>query len=73
MDSHDVIILGGGLIGQTMALALDVHGLRSGVIDPVDPAQTLTTEFDGRVTAISSSSWKMFDALGIGPLMRDEA
>lgn len=73
MDSHDVIILGGGLIGQTMALALDVHGLRSVVIDPVDPAQTLTTEFDGRVTAISSSSWKMFDALGIGPLMRDEA
>lgn len=73
MDSHDVIILGGGLIGQTMALALDVHGLTSVVIDPLDPATTLTTEFDGRVTAISSSSWKLFDAIGIGPRMRAEA
>ena len=73
MDSHDIIILGGGLIGQTMALALDIHGLKSVVIDPVDPAGTLTTEFDGRVTAISSSSWKMFDAIGIGPKMRAEA
>jgi 2-octaprenyl-6-methoxyphenol hydroxylase len=73
MDSHDIIILGGGLIGQTMALALDLHGLKSVVIDPVDPAGTLTTEFDGRVTAISSSSWKMFDAIGIGPKMRAEA
>lgn len=73
MDSHDIIILGGGLIGQTTALALDQHGLTSVVIDPVDPATTLTTEFDGRVTAISSSSWKMFDALGLGPKMRAEA
>ncbi|MFM7028620.1 MAG: UbiH/UbiF/VisC/COQ6 family ubiquinone biosynthesis hydroxylase [Chakrabartia sp.] len=73
MDSHDVLILGGGLIGQTMALALDRHGLRSAVIDPVDPTTTLTTEFDGRVTAISSSSWKLFDALGLGPRMRAEA
>lgn len=73
MDSHDVIILGGGLIGQMTALALNVHGLRSVVIDPVDPAQTLTTDFDGRVTAISSSSWKLFDAIGIGPQMRAEA
>ena len=73
MNSHDIIILGGGLIGQTMALALDKHGLTSVVIDPVDPTTTLTTEFDGRVTAISSSSWKMFDALGLGPRMRAEA
>ncbi len=73
MDSHDIIILGGGLIGQTMALALDGQGISSVVIDPVDPAGTLTTDFDGRVTAISSSSWKMFDAIGIGPRMRAEA
>ena len=53
MNSHDIIILGGGLIGQTMALALDKHGLSSVVIDPVDPTTTLTTDFDGRVTAIS--------------------
>ena len=73
MNTHDVIILGGGLIGQATAIALDLHGMRSVVIDPVDPSSTLTTEFDGRVTAISSSSWKLFDAMGIGPNMVDDA
>lgn len=73
MNTHDVIILGGGLIGQATAIALDLHGMRSVVIDPVDPNSTLTTEFDGRVTAISSSSWKLFDAMGIGPNMVDAA
>ncbi len=73
MNARDAIILGGGLIGQTLALALARHGLRSAVIDPLDPATTLTTAFDGRVTAISSSSWRFFDALGIGLAMRETA
>jgi 2-octaprenyl-6-methoxyphenol hydroxylase len=70
MDSHDVIILGGGLIGLTMARALDVHGLSAAVIDPVDPATTLSPDFDGRATAIASASWRMFDALGIADVLR---
>ena len=36
MDRADVIILGGGLVGLTLAIALDRHGLSSIVIDPAD-------------------------------------
>lgn len=73
MERVDVLILGGGLIGQTLALALARQGTRSALVDPVDPAATLTTAFDGRVTAISSSSWRLFDAIGIGAEMFDRS
>jgi 2-octaprenyl-6-methoxyphenol hydroxylase len=65
MDT-DLIILGGGLVGATLAVALDVHGLSSVVIDPADPAVTLAPGFDGRASAVASASHRMLDAIGIG-------
>jgi len=65
MDT-DVIILGGGLVGATLALALDAHGLSSVVVDPADPAMTLSAGFDGRASAVASASGRMLDAIGVG-------
>lgn len=65
MDT-DVIILGGGLVGATLALALDTHGLSSTVIDPADPALLLSAGFDGRASAVASASGRMLDAIGVG-------
>ena len=66
MERADVIILGGGLVGLTLAIALDRHGLSCVVIDPADPATQLTPHYDGRATAVSSSSWRMLQAIGVG-------
>lgn len=65
MERADVIILGGGLVGLTLAVALDRHGLTSIVVDPVDAENSLTPQYDGRATAVSSSSWRMLDAIGV--------
>lgn len=73
MENADVIILGGGLIGLTLALALDAHGLTSHVLDTADLKNTVTPSFDGRVSAIASASMKMMDAIGIGERLRPEA
>lgn len=62
----DVIILGGGLVGLTLALALDAHGIGSTVVDPADPASVLAPGFDGRASAIASASWNMLKAIGLG-------
>ncbi len=70
MDSTDVIILGGGLVGLTLALALEKHGLQTAIIDPVDPKTTLKPDFDGRATAIASASWRMFEAIGLADELR---
>jgi 2-octaprenyl-6-methoxyphenol hydroxylase len=70
MERVDVIILGGGLVGQTLALALDAHGLTSAVVDPMDPAKALAAGFDGRASAIASASWKMLDVIGVADALK---
>jgi len=66
MESADVIILGGGLVGLSLALALDRHGLSAIVVDPADPEAQVAPTYDGRATAVASSSWRMLEALGVG-------
>ena len=68
MTRSDVIILGGGLIGLALAAALDASGLKSVVIDPVDPESWKDAKFDGRTSAVSSSSRRMLDTIGVGAL-----
>src|SRR4051812_5150326 len=70
MERSDVIILGGGLIGLTLAIALDRHGLSSTIIDPADPEATAAPAFDGRATAIASASWRMLDAIGVAEALK---
>jgi len=65
MQRADVIILGGGLVGLTLALALDRHGLSSLIVDPADPEKQIAPSYDGRATAVSSSSWRMLEAIGV--------
>ncbi len=65
MERADVIVLGGGLVGLTLALALDRHGLASIVVDPAEPEQQAAPAYDGRATAVSSSSWRMLEAIGV--------
>src|SRR6478735_3560803 len=65
MEQADVIILGGGLVGLALASALDASGLTSIIVDPADPDLTTNAAFDGRTSALSSSSKRMFDTVGI--------
>jgi len=65
MDSADVIILGGGLIGLALASALDLSGLSAIVVDPADPEQWKNAAFDGRTSAVSSSSMRMLQTIGV--------
>ena len=65
MDRADVIILGGGLVGLALAAALDSTGLSTIVVDPADPDQRLDAGFDGRTSAVSSSSIRMLQATGV--------
>ncbi len=65
MERADVIIFGGGLVGLTLAIALDRHGLSTIVVDPAQPEAQVAPSYDGRATAVSSSSWRMLETLGV--------
>src|ERR1700761_3925450 len=71
--SSDVIVGGGGMVGLTLALALAQGGLTVTVCDPVAPKALLDAGFDGRVSALSYSSQRMFEALGVWPLLENDA
>jgi 2-octaprenyl-6-methoxyphenol hydroxylase len=69
----DVILSGGGLVGQTLALALDQAGVSVAVIDASKPADTLAPSFDGRAFAIAFASYRMWRALGLGDQLDEVA
>ena len=71
MDA-DVIIIGGGLIGSTLALALARHDVSSIVIDTQDLDSTVLPAFDGRASAIASASARMLRALDIGAVLESD-
>ena len=68
----DVLISGGGLVGQALALALARHGLSSQIVDPADPVATIAPGFDGRASAIASAVWQMFEVIGIADRLADQ-
>src|SRR3954470_4330190 len=65
MDRADVIIFGGGLVGLALASALDSSGLSAIMVDPADPSPRGEASFDGRTSAVSSSSMRMLEATGV--------
>ncbi|RNJ63525.1 MAG: ubiquinone biosynthesis protein UbiH [Porphyrobacter sp. IPPAS B-1204] len=64
-ETRDLVILGGGLVGMTLALAAAKKGMSSHVIDRADPAELTAEGFDDRATAISTASWHLFENIGI--------
>jgi len=61
----DVAILGGGLVGMTLAIGLAKAGISSVVVDSSDPAAQTADGFDGRASAISTASWNLYANLGM--------
>lgn len=64
-NRSDVIVAGGGMVGLTLALALQRAGLQVVVVDAAPPAMTLAPAHDGRASAIAFASWRMLRALGV--------
>jgi 2-octaprenyl-6-methoxyphenol hydroxylase len=71
MDRADVIIFGGGMIGLALASALDSSGLSAIVVDPADPEPRGTAAFDGRTSAVSSSSMRMLQTIGVAEMLAE--
>ena len=62
---HDVLIVGGGLNGPVLALALASGGVSSLVLDAAPRADFARADFDGRAYALALSSRRMVAALGL--------
>lgn len=61
----DVAIVGGGLVGASLALALAPTGLRVGLVEGVSPDAAAQPSFDDRTTALGNGTRRSFEALGV--------
>jgi len=72
-QAFDVIIVGGGMVGASMACALDGAGLAVAVIETQVPDSAAQPSFDERTIALTWSSRQIFAGLGLWDAIRDEA
>ena len=72
-EKRDLLILGGGLVGMTLALAAARKGFSSHVVDRADPAALTAEGFDGRASAISTASWNLFRNIGLAEALEEQA
>ncbi|MDR3440663.1 UbiH/UbiF/VisC/COQ6 family ubiquinone biosynthesis hydroxylase [Telmatospirillum sp.] len=63
----DVLIVGGGLIGGPLAVALASAGLSVAVVDTENPQVAVGQAFDGRASAIALAPQKALAALELWP------
>ena len=63
--NYDIVIAGGGMIGTSLALALAPLGLRVAVVEAVARKDVPQPSFDDRSTALSRSTQRMFEAMGL--------
>src|SRR6185437_5458993 len=61
----DVAIVGGGLVGASLALGLAGTGVRVLLIEGVAPDSAAQPSFDERTTALGNASRRIFQGLGV--------
>ncbi|HEY1036650.1 MAG TPA: FAD-dependent oxidoreductase, partial [Pseudoxanthomonas sp.] len=68
-DRHDVVIVGGGLVGASLAIALDRQGLDVGLVEAA-PAGQMPAVFDQRNLSFAAATVNALGALGIMARLR---
>ncbi len=66
-QSFDIAIVGGGMVGASLAVALAPLGLRVALIEAVPHDSTSQPSFDERTTALSNGSRRILETLGVWP------
>ncbi|HJQ55344.1 MAG TPA: UbiH/UbiF/VisC/COQ6 family ubiquinone biosynthesis hydroxylase [Vineibacter sp.] len=69
----DVLVVGAGLIGATLAAALGASGLHVTIIDRLPGSTQVAPTFDGRTTAIAHGSRCALAAIGVWPYIAPHA
>lgn len=64
---YDIVIAGGGMIGTSLAIALEPLGLSVALVEAIPRKAAAQPSFDDRSTALSRSTQRMFEAMGLWP------
>ena len=68
-ERHDVVIVGGGLVGASLAIALDRQGLDVGLVEATPPGE-MPAVFDQRNLSFATATVNALTALGVMQQLR---
>jgi 2-octaprenyl-6-methoxyphenol hydroxylase len=71
--AFDIAIVGGGLAGASLAVALKDLPLSIALVEAFAPDSSAQPSFDERTTALGNASRRIFEALGVWPALAAEA
>lgn len=69
----DVVIAGGGLVGSSLAIALDASGLRTALVEANAPRADAQPSYDERNLALSRATTNALEVLGVWPRVVTQA
>jgi len=70
---YDLIIVGGGMAGASLAIALSGKGLKLALVEAAVPAVDSVPNYDDRAIALAWGSSRIFAGLGVWRAMRTHA
>lgn len=69
---YDLVIVGGGFVGASLALALKNHSIKIALIDKAVPTPTKESILNARAIALSATSQRFFEAIQLWPVFSNE-
>ncbi len=69
----EILIIGGGMVGATLAVAFGQAGIDVAVVDTADPEANLDAGFDGRASAIALATQRVLAGLGLWAALEPDA
>ncbi len=69
----EILVVGGGMVGGTLACALGGAGLTVALVDPQPAPVQTAAAFDGRASAIATGSKQVLAAVGVWPEIAGDA
>lgn len=66
-NKFDIVIVGGGMVGASLACALRASGLRIAIVEAVALKSDTQPSFNERTIALAYGSRRIFDGIGVWP------
>ncbi|MEM1412586.1 MAG: FAD-dependent monooxygenase, partial [Pseudomonadota bacterium] len=73
VSESDVLIIGGGLVGASLAVALEPLGLRVTVLEALPPRGPAPPSYDDRTLALGSASCHILEGIGLWSQLAENA
>lgn len=71
--STDILVVGGGLVGASLACALEPLGFRVTLLEASEPRSASPPSYDDRTLALGMASCRILEGLGLWPALADNA